>query len=185
MIIGLTGRIASGKASVAEFFKKKGFEYYTVSQIVREVASKMDIPVMRESLQDVGDLIRKYEGTEGWIKRIIKRIDLTKNSVIDSIRNPGEIEELRKFKKFYLISIDAPVDIRFERVLKKNKLSDPKSWKAFLKADERDFGENELGTGQQVGKCMEMADFYIMNDSTLNDLNLKIEEIYNKIKEKK
>ena len=97
MIIGLTGRIASGKGEIAEFLKEKGFEYYTISQAVREEASKIKIPITRESLQDVGDLIRKYEGTSGWIKRIIQKINLSKNQIIDGIRNPGEIEELKKY----------------------------------------------------------------------------------------
>ena len=181
MIIGLTGRIASGKGETAEYFKKKGFEYYTISQMVRETASKLEIPMMRESLQDVGDLIRKYEGLGGWVKRIIKKIDLTKNYIIDGIRNPGEIEELKKFRNFYLISVDAPIIIRYERVLKRNKLTDPKTWKLFVKVDERDFGEREINTGQQVGKCMSLADFHLVNDSTLNDFYIKIEEIYRKI----
>jgi len=181
MIIGLTGRIASGKGETAEYFKKKGFEYYTISQMVRELTSKLEIPLMRESLQDVGDLIRKYEGPGGWVKRIIKKIDLTKNYIIDGIRNPGEIEELKKFRNFYLISVDAPIIIRYERVLKRNKLTDPKTWKLFVKVDERDFGEREINTGQQVGKCMSLADFHLVNDSTLNDFYIKIEEIYRKI----
>ena len=42
MIIGLTGRIASGKGETAEYFKKKGFEYYTISQMVRELTSKLE-----------------------------------------------------------------------------------------------------------------------------------------------
>ncbi|MEX2017454.1 MAG: hypothetical protein WD876_03195 [Candidatus Pacearchaeota archaeon] len=181
MIIGLTGRIASGKAEAAKYFIDKGFEYYTISQMVREVVSKIEIPIMRESLQDVGNLIRKYEGSGGWIKRIIKRLDFKKNYVIDGIRNPGEIEELKKFKDFYLVSVDVPVDIRFERVLRRNKLSDPKTWELFVKADERDFGVNEINTGQQVGKCMAVADFKIVNDGTLNDLRVKIEQIYKNI----
>ncbi|MEK6760694.1 MAG: hypothetical protein AABX93_02100, partial [Nanoarchaeota archaeon] len=71
MIIGLTGRIASGKTGVAEILKKNGFEYYTISQKVREVAGKINLPIKRESLQDFGNLIRKYEGNGAWIKRIV------------------------------------------------------------------------------------------------------------------
>jgi len=181
MIIGITGRIASGKGEIAEYFKKKGYEYFTISQMVKEVASKLEIPIMRESMQDVGDLIRKYEGPGGWVKRIIKRIDLTKNYIIDGIRNPGEIEELKKFRNFYLISVDAPLETRYERVLKRNKLTDPKIWKLFVRVDERDYGEKEINTGQQVGKCMGLADFHVVNDSTLNDLKIKIEEIYKRM----
>mgnify|MGYP001589438292 CR=1 FL=1 len=181
MLIGLTGRIASGKGEVVEFLKKKGFEYCTISQVVREEAAKINIPITRDSLQDVGNLIRKHEGIGGWIKRLIKILDLTKNNIIDGIRNPGEVEELRKIKNFHLISIDAPIKIRYQRVLERNKPSDPKEWEEFVKIDERDFGQHESEEGQQVGKCMKLADFHLVNDSTREEFHRKIGEIYNKI----
>ena len=78
MLIGLTGRIASGKGQIVEYLEKKGFEYYTISKVVREEAAKINIPITRESLQDVGNLIRRYEGSGGWIKRLIQRLDLSK-----------------------------------------------------------------------------------------------------------
>lgn len=183
MIIGLTGRIASGKGEVAEFLKKTGFEYHTISQKVREVAARINLPIKRESLQDLGNLIRKYDGNGAWIRRIIEGIDSKKNFVIDGIRNPGEIEELKKAGNFFLISIDAPLEIRYKRVLKRNKESDPKEWNEFVKMDERDFGEEDQN-GQQVGKCMAMADFHLINDSTLEEFLEKVEEIYNKIIQK-
>lgn len=185
MIIGLTGRIASGKGEIAEFLKEKGFEYYTISQAVREEASKIKIPITRESLQDVGDLIRKYEGTGGWIKRIIQKINLSKNQVIDGIRNPGEIEELKKTENFVLISVNAAQKIRFERVLNRDKPSDPKDWEGFVKIDERDFEDKSNPNGQQVGKCMNMADYKLENNGTLDELKSKIEELYEKYLAKK
>ena len=179
MIIGLTGRIASGKGEVAEFLKKKGFEYYTISQKVREVAGKINLEIKREILQDLGNLMRKYEGAGAWIKRIVAENlkDIKeRNYVIDGIRNPGEIEELKKTGNFVLISIDAPLEIRYERVLKRNKESDPKEYEEFVKIDARDFGE-ENPEGQQVGKCMAMADFHLFNNSTLEEFKRKIENL--------
>ena len=181
MLIGLTGRIASGKGQIVEYLEKKGFEYYTISKVVREEAAKINIPITRESLQDVGNLIRRYEGSGGWIKRLIQRLDLSKNNIIDGIRNPGEIEELGKMKDFFLISVDCPQKIRFERVVSRNKASDAKTWETFLEMDERDFGIGESAEGQQVGKCMALADFHLTNNSSLEDFHEKIDEIYAKI----
>ena len=179
----MTGRIASGKTGVAEILKKNGFEYYTISQKVREVAGKINLPIKRESLQDFGNLIRKYEGNGAWIKRIVaenlKDME-NKNYLIDGIRNPGEVEELKKTGNFLLISIDAPFEERYLRVIKRNKESDPKEREEFIKIDARDFGE-ENPEGQQVGKCMAMADFQIMNNSTFEKLNEQIEDLYREI----
>lgn len=182
MIIGLTGRIASGKGEIAEYLKKKGFEYYTMSQMVREVTAKIGLPIKREVLQDVGDLIRKYEGAGGWAKRIINVINPFKNYVIDGIRNPGEIEEFKNAGKFLLISVDAPQEERFKRVLYRNKASDPKTFNEFVKVDERDFGMKEAEIGQQVGKCMALADFSIINNSSMEEFHKKIDKFYKTLK---
>jgi len=183
MIIGLTGRIASGKGEIKDFLEKKGFKYCTISQVIREEALKRGIEIKRENLQDLGNEIRNIEGTNAWIKRLIATIDLNENVIIDGIRNPGEVEELKKIKNFFLIAVDAPQEKRYERVRMRTKPSDPKTWEEFLEIDKRDFGEADL-KGQQVCKCMEMADFYIFNNSSIKILLKRIEELYSEILKK-
>jgi dephospho-CoA kinase len=39
-VIGLTGTIASGKGTLAEFLKGKGYSYFSLSDILREEATK-------------------------------------------------------------------------------------------------------------------------------------------------
>ena len=94
---------------------------------------------------------------------------------------PGEVWEFRKQKDFVLIAIDAQQKIRYERSIYRSKTSDAKTWEEFLKMDQRDFGD-KIDSGQQVGKCMELADFKIINDSTLEDLYTKLEKLYGEIK---
>ncbi len=65
----------------------------------------------------------------------------------------------------------------------RTKPSDPKTWEEFLEIDKRDFGEADL-KGQQVCKCMEMADFYIFNNSSIKILLKRIEELYSEILKK-
>lgn len=187
MIIGLTGRIASGKGVVSEYLQGKGFDYFTISTAVREEAKKRGIEITRKNLQDLGNLVRKEEGAGAWAKRVIKLIDINRNYVIDGIRHPAEVDEFRKIKDFYLISIDAPQETRYKRLLARGRPSDPKTFEGFLKIDERDFCEEDP-LGQHVGKCMELADFKIMNDSDLESFYRKVDEIYReivKISEKK
>ena len=185
MLIGLTGRIGAGKGVIVDYIKEKGFKYYTLSQVVREEAAKRGIDVSTEEgrgkLQDLGNLIRQQEGPGAWVKRILSKIEGSEDYIIDKIINPAEIEELRKTGDFYLISVDAPQEDRFQRVLKRDKDSDPKEWEAFLEIDNRDFGEEDP-LGQQVGKCMELADYSLVNDSTWEIFQEKIKELCEKIK---
>ncbi len=50
MIIGLTGANASGKGEAASYLKSKGFEYYSLSDILREEAKRKKIEPLRENL---------------------------------------------------------------------------------------------------------------------------------------
>jgi dephospho-CoA kinase len=127
----------------------------------------------------VGNSLRQEEGASAWTKRLIERIkkENPEHALIDSIRNPAEIIELKKhFKDFTLISIDAPQRIRFQRAVKRNKNSDPKDWEGFLKVDLRDLQEKDP-LGQQVGECMKLADFKITNDSTLEEFERKFHKV--------
>ncbi len=183
MLIGLTGRIAAGKGVISEFFKEKGFEYLSLSQEVRIEAKKRGIYLERKNLQDLGNLMRNEEGSGVLAKRIKEKIDINKDYIIDGIRNVGEIEELRKdFKdKFYLISVDSDLNFRWRNLQNRGKESDPKKFEEFLEADKRDFEEN-LENGQQVKRCMMLANYHVLNNNTIEHLREQLKEIYKKIK---
>lgn len=180
MIIGLTGTIAAGKEIIADYFKNKDFAYFSLSHVVREEATKLNIKHERKLLQDVGNMLRENYGNNALVLKLLDKIESRKNVIIDSIRNTAEIEELKKLDDFYLISIDAPVDVRFKKSQSRNRESDPKTYEQFLIDESRD-REEDLENGQQVEKCIKMADFFIYNNSSLEALNNKIEEIHKKI----
>lgn len=182
MIIWLTWRIAAWKWVVVDYLKDKGFEYFTVSQMVREEASKRWVEITRYNLQTIWNEIRKEFWIWEWMKRIVTRMDLNKNYIVDGIRNPWEIDELRKIKDFYLISIDADQKTRFERVLSRAKESDPKTWEKFLEIDDRDFWVGEPIDWQQVWNCMSLADFHIENNWNLQEYIKNIDKFFNSIK---
>ena len=96
-------------------------------------------------------------------------------AVIDSIRNPSEVECLRKEKEFILLAIDAPVELRYERVKRRGRQESVSSLEEFRKKEKEEMTDSEKG--QQLHSCMKMTDFVIMNDGTLEHLHLKLEEI--------
>ena len=84
---------------------------------------------------------------------------------------------MNNLEKFYLIAVDAEPKIRFERMLKRKKDTDVKSFDEFEKIDRRDRGINQPTFGQGVKKCIQMADFQINNDGRLDELYLKVNSI--------
>src|ERR1051325_1658768 len=108
MLIGLTGRNASGKGEVAKYLEKKSFYYYSLSDVIRDEVRKRGQPLTRENLIDTGNELRKQNGPGILAHRILTKIEDDKNYVIDSIRNPSEVEALRNGKSFKLVHVDAP-----------------------------------------------------------------------------
>lgn len=185
MIIGLTGRIAAGKETLTDFLRKKGFVYLETSKMLAEELEKRGLEVNRWNMQNLGDELRGKDGPGALMKMLLKKTEPEKNYIFDSLRNAGEAEFLKNnVKDFVLIAVDAPQKLRFERTLKRNKSYDPKNWDEFLKIDNRDFFDESNPMGQQVGKCMEAADFKIMNDADLEKSKKEIEDVWEKIKKR-
>ncbi len=180
MIIGITGTMGSGKGEIANYLIKKGFEYYCFSDILKEEARKRNIKPTRKNLQKLGNDIKKDKANRGILaKRILGRIK-TDKAVLDGIRNVDEVRELRKTKEFFLIGINVEQKLRFLRMKKRARPGDPAGFNDFKKLDDK---ENKGVTkGQEINKCLEMADFTVINDGSLGKLKEKTEGILKNIR---
>ena len=69
MIIGLTGKNASGKGEAASYLKAKGFIYYSLSDELRKEATKKGLSHERETLISLGNILRKQNGPEYLAKK--------------------------------------------------------------------------------------------------------------------
>lgn len=186
LIIGLVGQIASGKGVLVDFLVKKyNFRVFSLSSVIHEEIKKRGLKDFnRTLLQDIGDQLRKSYGSAVLAKRAFDTIKKDSSQdywVIDGIRNPAEIEFFKKEPNFYLIGVKAKRKIRFQRVLKRKKTWDPKTWSKFLKVDQRDFGVGQKKEGQQVGRCLAYCDYIITNNNSLTDFIQKGERLIKKI----
>jgi len=179
MIIGLTGANASGKGEAAGYLKSKGFEYYSLSDILREEAGRRKIEPSRENLIKLGNELRKEKGASVLADLAVKKIKDKKDCVVDSIRNPFEIKALRKLKGFTLIGIDAPAEIRFKRAMERKRQGDPETIEDFIEKEKKE--NTQSSTSQQLENCLKSADILIVNNSSLENLHKKIDEKIAKI----
>ncbi len=179
LVLGLTGPNAAGKGEVCKYLLGKGFHVISLSDILREIAKKKRIGHTRENLIKLGNELRKRYGSGFLAKQACRKIkkDKYKKVIIDSIRNVGEIKELKKnFKnRFFLIYITAPKKLRFKFLLKRSREGDPKTYKEFLDMEKKE--HSNKSTHQQLHKCKELRDFTINNNSTLNSLYRKIDKL--------
>ncbi len=178
MIIGLTSFIGAGKTTVGDYLVKKGFVFYSLSDVIREEIKSRGLEITRDRLVEVGNELRKRFGSSVLADRILDKINKgpKKNYVIDSIRNPAEIQTLRKIKGFRLFFIDAPIELRFKRIDERKRENDPTSFEDFKKAEQREM-QSKDSSSQQLLKCKQMADAVIINYSTVKALYKKIDKL--------
>ena len=111
-------------------------------------------------------------------RRIIDKFEKGKNYVLTGFRNPGEIRVLEDLDNIFVVMIDAPLKLRFERALKGGeKESNIRTFKEFKKMEERDFGINQPEYGQQNAALFKMADKVIVNDGSFEELKEKVGEL--------
>ena len=172
--IGLTGLNASGKGEAASFLKTCGFRYHSLSDVVRREATRLGRDHSRESLIETGNQLRATEGTEVLARRILP--DLTGRDVIDSIRHPDEIAVLNSLERFFLLGIEAPVPMRFERSRRRGRIGDGVTLEEFQRLESRELAAP--GTeSQQLLECLRRVDGTVANDDSLELFRSRVEEL--------
>ncbi len=185
IIFGLTGAFGSGCSFLAEHFfvRQFGYRKYSLSDELKEKYKtvKGEDYKNRSDLQKYGNEVRSVD-TSALARAVFEKIriddqldeDRAKKEgneyhptpiIIDSIRNPAEIEFFRaNCPTFVLFAIFADYDTRWERV--KNDYSESKD--AFDRDEAKDQGNNEPTYGQKITSCFFQADVVISNNVYIN-----------------
>jgi len=176
MIIGLTGRNASGKTEISEYLKSRGFAYYSLSDEIREEIHLRGREITRAVLIEVGNDIRAKYGPGILAERILQKLDRGQNCVVDSIRNPSEVEALRKRKDFILVAVQADPAVRFERSRQRGREGAPQTLARFLDEEKRELNSNDPASQQLMATHL-LADVLVENNGSLEDLHAKIKDV--------
>ena len=183
MIIGLSGVLAAGKDTVAEYLEeKRGFQHVSLSAILREMVGEMGLEINLENLTEVGNSLKEKDGPACLVEKAKRKADFDQDLVISSIRQPGEIERLRQERDFFMIFVSADPKVRFERLLKRNRSGDVTDFDEFLKLEAEQM-DGKAG-GMNLGKCREMSDYFLENNGTIVEFEDKREKTLDEIKAK-
>lgn len=188
MIIGITGTLSAGKGTVVEFLKQNGFKHYSVREYLIEEIKKRGLPVNRDSMVLVANQIREVNSPSYIIEKLYQRAQREEGDcVIESIRTVGEADKIKQLGGF-LIAVDADPQKRYVRAITRQSETDNISYEEFLKNEQREMVSVNPHQ-QNLKKCIEMADFVLNNDKTVQELYKQVSEIYQQIlniqKEKK
>ena len=185
MIIGLTGTYCAGKDTVAEYLvKKRGFAHCSLSDELRRDMERQHIETTRENLIRCGTELRRAEGIGVLAKRALFHCSSEENTVITSIRHPGEVEVLRLRPDFFLVNVDASPEVRFSRMQQRNRPGDPAAFEEFRRMEQEECQTE--GPGQQLQKCRDLATHQIINDDdNIEELYSRIDRLLNELCRKK
>lgn len=191
MIFGFCGTIGSGKGTAIELLQKEfDAASFSLSDEIRHECKKRDLGLERTNLIAVGNEMRKIEGNGYWATRTATRAKAMPGwqkriATIDSIRLPAEVEALvDEFgDKFVLISVDAPVQLRYERIKKRNRAGESKLTLEQFKASEEKEQSKQKGE-PNLAATMALADYELVNDESRAELERGVRTIANKYHEK-
>ncbi|MCF8234909.1 MAG: AAA family ATPase [Bacteroidales bacterium] len=180
--IGITGTLGAGKGTIVEYLVgKKRFRHYSVRGFLTEEIRKRGMPLNRDSMTHLANELRALHGPSFIADELYREAsEADVNSVIESIRTPGEVELLRSKKNFYLFAVDADPEKRYKRITLRNSETDSISYETFLANEKREM-QSEDPNKQNLKKCIYMADFVFTNNGTKEELFDQVEKALIKI----
>ncbi|HUC94646.1 MAG TPA: hypothetical protein VMR19_01400, partial [Candidatus Saccharimonadales bacterium] len=130
---------------------------------------------------EIANRLRSEHGPSYLVEQLFNEAQQSgKNCVIESIRTEGEIDALRRRDKFFLIAVDADQKIRYERAMERKSETDSVTFQKFVEDENRELSSTDP-TKQNLRRCMELADYTIQNNSTIETLDAHVSEIVNEI----
>jgi len=180
MIIGLTGKNASGKGEVAKFLESRGFHFYSLSDVLREELKRKHLTPTRDHLTRVGNELREKYGPSILAERIMKKLAESQNYAVDSFRNPAEVEAFRQRPDFVLWAVVARPETRLKRIRARNREEDPVTLKHFIEVEKRE-AKNADPNKQAIDACEKLADTNINNNGSLDQLHAQLTPLLKKV----
>ena len=152
--------------------KTKGWTHYSASGYLREVILSRGEVVNRDSYSKVSGEIRRIDPS-GLVKILFDRIegDSADFAIIEALHDVGEANFI-KAQGGILLAVDASLEVRYQRSLLRGSEKDNVSLADFKRHIERE----ENGTGHHnIRAVIDLADYIIQNDGTLEELHTQIE----------
>jgi dephospho-CoA kinase len=168
LVVGVAGRIGSGKTSTAKYLSSThGFQYIRYSQVLSEWLA--NDPESKSHLQEVGWGVMAGGKQAELNRRLIEKIRPSADVAVDGLRHPIDFESLRNCfqSSFHLLYIESPLKARWEHLNGHGRYVDFASFEA---------ADSHL-VEQQIESLHANAALVIRNDGSLQDLYHAVDKV--------
>jgi len=170
-VIAFVGMPGAGKTEASNVAREMNIPVVVMGDVLREEVKNMGLELTDKNIGSVAGQLRKDEGMDAIAKRCIPMIRAIESPVVvvDGIRGIAEVEAFRKSfdDNFTLVKIDAPFELRLDRLSVRGRSDDMSTADGLRQRDER-----ELSWG--MGKAIEAATMSVVN---LDPIELFKEEV--------
>jgi len=178
-VVAIAGMTGAGKSEVAGLFEKAGFTRIRFGDVTDEEVKKRGLELNEENERYVRELLRQQRGMAAYAKLNLPRIDAAlKDSrvVIDGLYSWEEYTFLKNYygENLYLVAVWASPATRYARLTDRSARG-----LTLEEAASRDIAEIE---NTNKGGPIAMADFIIINESSLENLTKQTERIISTIR---
>jgi dephospho-CoA kinase len=183
MIIGITGTLGAGKGTVVEYLKTKGFKHFGVSDtvLVGEAVKRGLVPD-RLTRRNIANEFRSKGPTkliEAGYQMALADIEAGVNVVIEPQHTAAEVDFIKTIGGIEL-AVDANLETRYERIVKRGTDKDKITFEQFKKEQEFEMTQTDPNMNN-LGAAIAKADIHLTNNGTQEELFAQVEAALQKI----
>ncbi len=176
--IAIIGKMAAGKGRFGILLGEElgldvEISFYGFSDPLNMVLDILHLPRERAYQQKISTILRGAFGEEviGNALKHIAEVDDSEIIFFDGVRRPQDVAMLHGLSNSHLIAIEAPAEIRLERLKKRaDRPGDAeKTWEEFL-------AEDNAESESKIDEIAKAADVHIDNSGTEESLRAQVKE---------
>ena len=175
LILGIAGEMGSGKGTIAKHIiqQHKGTSH-RFSTILRDVLDRLYLEQSRENIQILSMILRKNYSEDIMAKSMYHDVENDNHDVVvvDGVRRMADIAYLKELPHFKLIYVEADMQNRYERIVKRGENAGDSS--KTLEEFKRD---HEADSEIQILDLKNYANYVVNNDSIYADLYKQVDDI--------
>ena len=174
-VVCVTGMPAAGKEEFQIVAATMGYEVVRMGDVVRDEARRRGLPITDAAVGGMAAEERRIHGPAVWAERTVPRVT-AERTLIDGVRSLVERDVFRgAFGRGLLVfAVVASPRTRWQRVLRRQRADDARTWAEFERRDAR-----EAGWGLE--RVIEAADVTIVNEGTLDEFHERVRQELGKL----